>query len=79
MAMHKNTQLTQTERDDLDRPLWGAEPIGREAGLFDENGDVDLRKTYYLLERGYLPGTKIGRLWTSTPRRLRRRFAGETA
>jgi hypothetical protein len=62
---------------ELDRPLWGAEEIGREAGLIDGDGKVDIRKAFYLLEKGHLPGTKIGRRWTSTPRRLRRLFAGE--
>jgi hypothetical protein len=65
--------------NDLDRPLWGAEAIGREAGCLDDAGKVDLRKVFYLLERGLLPGTKVGRQWTSTPRRLRRLFTGESA
>jgi hypothetical protein len=65
--------------NDLDRPLWGAEAIAREANLLDDNGDVDTRKAFYLLEKGLLPATKIGRLWTSTPRRIRRVFAGEAA
>lgn len=65
--------------ENLDRPLWGAEQIGREAGLLDEVGNVDLRKVFYRLERGDLPASKIGRLWTSTPRRIRRAFAGDEA
>jgi hypothetical protein len=67
------------ENQNLDRPIWGAEAIGREAGLVDHDGNVDLRRTFYMLEKGYLPATKMGRLWTSTPRRLRRAFAGEVA
>jgi hypothetical protein len=66
-------------RDDLDRPLWGAEAIGREANVLNGAGNVDLRKTFYLLENGLLPGTKVGRQWTSTPRRIRRVFDGEAA
>ena len=27
-----------SENENLDRPLWGAEEIGREAGLIDKNG-----------------------------------------
>jgi hypothetical protein len=65
------------EDQNPDLPLRGAEAIGREAGVIDENGKVDLRKTFYLLEKGHLPGTKVGRLWVSTPRRLRALFAGE--
>jgi hypothetical protein len=63
----------------LDRPLWGAEAIGREANLVDDDGEVHIRKTFYLLEKGLLPGTKIGRQWTSTPRRIRHALAGEAA
>jgi hypothetical protein len=62
---------------DLDRPLWGAEAIGREAGIFDEDGNVDLNETYYALAKGYLPASKFGRLWISTPRRIRSVFVGE--
>jgi hypothetical protein len=67
------------ENENIDRPLYGAEPIGREAHIFDEDGDVDLRRTYYALEKGYIPADKFGRVWVSTPRRIRRRFAGEAA
>jgi hypothetical protein len=68
-----------TDEQDLDKPLWGAEPIGLEANILDDDGNVDIRKTYYLLEKGLLPGTKVGRQWVSTRRRLRRVFAGEAA
>ena len=49
-----------------DNILWGAEQIGREANIVDENGNVHLPKTFRLLEQGRLPGKKVGRLWTST-------------
>jgi hypothetical protein len=62
---------------DLDRPLRGAEEIGREAGILDEHGNVDLDKVYYGLANGYLPASKYGRLWVSTPRRIRSIFTGE--
>jgi hypothetical protein len=65
--------------DKLDVPIWGAQAIGREAGLIDDSGNVDLRKTFYALERGHIPASKVGRLWASTPRRIRRAFAGEAA
>jgi hypothetical protein len=51
--------------------LWGAERIGREAGIVNENGEVDLRKTFYQLEAGNLPGRKVGRLWISSVTALR--------
>jgi hypothetical protein len=63
--------------DDETAPIWGAEAIGRAAGVFDKNDNVDVRKAFYLLEEGFLPATKVGRRWTSTRRRLRRFFAGE--
>ena len=65
--------------DHLDRPIYGAEPIGREANLLKDDGSVDLRKVYHALERGYLDADKFGRLWASTPRRIRRTFAGNAA
>ena len=55
----------------LDTPIWNAETIGREAGLFKDDGRVDLRRTHYMLEKGLLPATKAGRQWTSTRRRIR--------
>jgi len=64
---------------ELDTPIWGAKPIGREAGLLKSDGKVDLRKTFYALEAGYLDADKIGRHWVTTPRRIRRQFAGNAA
>jgi hypothetical protein len=68
-----------TNHDDLDLPIWGAEAIGRCAGVFADDGSVDLRRTFYLLEKRLLPAAKFGRIWASTPRRIRRAFAGEAA
>jgi hypothetical protein len=64
---------------DLDRPLWGAEAIGREAGILDDNGNVDLNRVFYQLACGHLPASKAGRLWVSTPRRIRTVFTGEAS
>ena len=47
--------------------LWGAKAIGEYVGLKE-------RQTFYLLEKGKLPGTKIGATWTSTKNRLRALF-----
>jgi hypothetical protein len=65
-----------SDLDDLDRPVWGAEQIGRLAGLLKPDGTVDTRKTFYALEEGYLNADKVGRRWTSTPRRIRKFFSG---
>jgi hypothetical protein len=68
----------------LDRFVYGAEAIGREADIYvrdkngeivlDENGKpkVDVRAVHYALERGYISAEKFGpRRWRSTPRRIR--------
>jgi hypothetical protein len=56
-----------SEPNDMDKPIWGAAVIGAEANLTP-------RQAFYALERGYLPGTKIGEKWMSTKRRLRQRM-----
>jgi hypothetical protein len=48
--------------------IWGAEAIGREIGL-------NPRQTFYLLEKGALPATRVGRKWCSTRSALRAHFA----
>jgi hypothetical protein len=60
--------------DDQDQILWGGEAIGREANVLTPAGNVNMRRTFYLLERGYLPAKKCGRVWTTTRRRLREFF-----
>lgn len=60
----------------LDQPLYGAEAIGRAAHLFNDVGEVDTRKTYHALEKGYLDADKFGRQWVTTLRRIRRAFVG---
>jgi hypothetical protein len=52
--------------DDLDLPVYGVEPIAQILNL-------DLRRAYYALEKGYVDADKFGRVWTSTKRRLLRR------
>jgi hypothetical protein len=52
--------------DDL---LIGAKAIGDEIG-------VDERRAYYLLEKGYFPSRKMGRIHTSTRSGLRKHFQG---
>jgi hypothetical protein len=48
---------------DLDKPIWGVPAI---ATVINRS----TTKTYYLLEKGYVPARKVGKLWTSTPREL---------
>jgi hypothetical protein len=52
---------------DLDTPIYGVGPISRVVNL-------DARRTYYRLEKGYIPATKIGKTWATTKRRLRDRL-----
>ena len=56
----------------LDRPLWGAQAIG-------EHINRNRRQTFHLLETGKLDATKVGAIWTSTPRRLNRSLGVEAA
>jgi hypothetical protein len=65
--------------DYLDKPLLGVEPIGRVAGFVDEKGRVDKAKTRRALALGYIDGSKLGKMWASTPRRILRAFTGRAA
>jgi hypothetical protein len=60
-----------------DAPLNGAEEIGAAAGIF-KGEEVDLGRTFYLLENGSLPASKIGKGgWVSTLGRVRSVYRGE--
>lgn len=52
--------------------LSGAKAIAEELGW-------PLRKVFHGLEKGYLPATKLGGIWTSTRSQLRRHFGGGVA
>jgi hypothetical protein len=69
--------MVPKQTDDPDRPLHGAEAIGREANILKPDGKVDLRKVYHAAAQGYLDVSKFGRLLVSTPRRIRRAFTGD--
>jgi hypothetical protein len=58
---------TEQTKEDLDRPIWGVVAIAEAANLSP-------RQTYHALEAGYLPASKAGRKWVTTPRRLRAAF-----
>ena len=55
----------------LDRPIFGAGPIGRVVNRKP-------RQAYDDLEKGRLDADKFGKLWVSTPRRLLARFQRKT-
>jgi hypothetical protein len=53
----------QSDRLDSEQPLWGAAAIARFIGL-------STAATYDLLERGKIPGRKIGAKWVALPSEL---------
>ena len=55
-----------------DVPLWGARAI---APVINRSE----KQTFYLLEQGRLDADKIGQIWVSTRRLLRKQFAGKAA
>ena len=69
----RHHQTPQTAKDDyLDRPIWGAARIGHEAGK-------SAKAASHLLAKGLIDADKCGRLWVSTPRRVRRIGNGGSA
>jgi hypothetical protein len=63
-------------RPDDTIPLHRDVLIGAPA-IADEIG-VAVRRVYYWLNQGQIPGARIGTQWTSTRSALRRHFSGET-
>jgi hypothetical protein len=55
--------MATPEADILDEPIWGVRDIA-------EVVNKPPAQTNYLLAQGLLDGTKIGKQWTSTRRRL---------
>lgn len=49
-------------------------PIGRAAHIVDHKGKVDVRRTYYALEKGLIPARKFGKKWVSTLRQIQNAF-----
>ena len=49
--------------------------VSRIAKYLDESE----RRTYYLLEKKYIPGFKIGSIWHSRKSRLNQRYSGDAA
>ena len=58
--------------DKNDKFLWGAKAIAEEI-------DAELRPTFHMLEQGYLPATKVGRVWMTSRSRLRQFFDDKMA
>ena len=64
-----SVKVTADTPDDV---LWGAATIGSFI-------NCKARRAFYLLERGLIPGRKIGDVWVSTKPELRAAVRGETA
>jgi hypothetical protein len=54
----------------LEDILWGAAAIGEAIGR-------NTRVAYHLLERGLIPGKKIGKVWCASRRKLLHALTGE--
>jgi hypothetical protein len=50
--------------------IWGAPSIAKEANM-------PLRRAYHMLEHGHLPATKVGSLWVSSRRAIRKKVSVE--
>jgi hypothetical protein len=72
--------MSDKDKDD-DRNIWGAREIAIAAHCYKEDGTPDVRKAFYMIEHGYLGNAvaKVGRLYVSTPRRIREAIFGEEA
>jgi hypothetical protein len=62
----------------LDTPGYGAPWVAAVLNLRKKNGKLDVNAAYHKLEQGYVDASKIGRIWTSTRRRLLRRHLAST-
>jgi hypothetical protein len=68
MSLAENPKIAVPETLAADI-LFGAQAIADELG-------IEIRKAFYLLERGHIPAVKTGRTWTTTRTRLRAHFEG---
>jgi hypothetical protein len=65
--MKSTTDKKPSLSDDL---IWGGLAISEELGL-------SKHKTFYVLERGYVPAQKVGNIWVASRKKLRAACAGE--
>jgi hypothetical protein len=67
---HVSNTIASDKPSPADDLAWGAKAIGEEIGQPEH-------RTFYMLERGYLPAQKVGGLWVASRRKLRAACAGE--
>jgi hypothetical protein len=72
MASNRKDIHPSPNADSLDTPIWGAAAIGRVINRSQ-------RAVFHLLESGLLPAEKVGAIWVSTPRKLRKAIGIEAA
>jgi hypothetical protein len=51
-----------------DTPIFGGRDLAILFGMFDATGEPDEDRVYYHLNRGNLPGFRVGKAWASTMR-----------
>ncbi len=69
--MDDSIPITSAEKEaEPPKPIWGAKAIGKEI-------DRSTRSTFHLLETGAIPARKVGNLWVSSRRELRRTLFGQ--
>ena len=65
--MAKNLKLP----NDPDAPIRGCALIALAGNVLKDNGEPNTALAYTMLDKGFLPATKVGAIWTSTTRRVR--------
>ncbi len=65
--MAKNLKLP----NDPDAPIRGYALIALAGNVLKDNGEPNTALAYTMLDKGFLPATKVGAIWTSTTRRVR--------
>jgi len=70
--MHTSNTPAQVPADNPVEIIWGAMRIGQFI-------NCNTRKAFYLLEKGMIPGRKIGDTWVSTKAELRAAVLGIAA
>jgi hypothetical protein len=75
--------------DPLDLPVFGAAEMARILNIVDDDGELDIRRMFYMLEKKYVDADKLDRRkkeaneaasrsgWVSTPRRLLATFISQ--
>ena len=78
MDVSRETKGTEMEKEI--EVVYGVKAIARATDTLDDEGRPDRRRTYYKLEKKYVPGArKLGGTWTLSIPTYRRAMHGDTA